>query len=237
VGDLGFQRKCLDQIARFKAAGCAVVLASHDMMLIRELCDQALWLRAGCLVAHGPPDVVTRQYESEMATETRRRTPEARPPVPTRHGTQLRVNENRFGSLEIEVVDVRLHDASGHVVSAVDSGESLTVVIDYVCHADIRTAIFGVTITREDDVVCFDTSTAQLGVAPSGPGHRRQIALEIEHLDLSGGTFYVDVGAYERTWAYAFDYHWHVYPLFIRAPASDRGVVRLKHRWQMKAPP
>ena len=50
VGDLAFQRKCLDRIAQFKAQGCSILLVSHEASLVRELCDQALWLDAGRLV-------------------------------------------------------------------------------------------------------------------------------------------------------------------------------------------
>jgi len=55
VGDLAFQRKCLQRIARFKAEGCTILLVSHDATLIQQLCDEVLWLRGGRLVAHGDP--------------------------------------------------------------------------------------------------------------------------------------------------------------------------------------
>ena len=65
VGDQSFQRKCLERIARFKANGCTIILVSHDIDVIRDLCDEALFLRAGRLIAHGPADAVTDQYLSE----------------------------------------------------------------------------------------------------------------------------------------------------------------------------
>src|SRR5438132_13144083 len=39
VGDLAFQRKCLQRIAQFKAEGCTILLVSHDATLIQQLCD------------------------------------------------------------------------------------------------------------------------------------------------------------------------------------------------------
>jgi lipopolysaccharide transport system ATP-binding protein len=62
VGDLRFQRKCLDRIVAFKADGCAILLVSHDLTLVRQLCDDVMWLRGGQVVTCGPPDEVLGQY-------------------------------------------------------------------------------------------------------------------------------------------------------------------------------
>jgi lipopolysaccharide transport system ATP-binding protein len=230
VGDLAFQRKCLQRIGQFKADGCAVVLVSHDMQLVRQLCDHVVWLGAGHVAAHGAADVVIRQYESAMDAETRRRTPQAGPPAHTPGGAELRVNENRFGSLELEIVAVRLLDAGGLVVSELDSGEPLRVAMEYVCREDIQAAIFGVSITREDDLICYETSTQAAGLTFSPPRGHGHMTLHIDQLDLARGNYFVNVGAYQRDWAYAFDHHWRAYPLAIRSAHGERGVVRLAHR-------
>jgi len=62
VGDHAFQRKCYDRIIEFKSAGCTIILVSHDTTLVREFCDEALWLSSGRLMVHGPPDVVVDKY-------------------------------------------------------------------------------------------------------------------------------------------------------------------------------
>src|SRR5918996_1296756 len=89
VGDASFQRKCLERIAQFKAAGCAIILVSHDTTLIQQLCDEVLWLRTGRIVAQGNPEMVVGQYLDELNAETRRRTPMDWPILQTRMGTEL----------------------------------------------------------------------------------------------------------------------------------------------------
>ncbi len=73
VGDLEFSRKCLKRIAQYKTDGCTIVLVSHDLEQIRQLCDMAVLLQAGRLVAHASPDVVIGRYQSEIEVETQRR--------------------------------------------------------------------------------------------------------------------------------------------------------------------
>ena len=233
VGDLAFQRKCLDRTAQFKAQGCTIVLVSHDANSIQQLCDEALWLRQGKLVAYGPADVVAGQYVAEMSAETRRRTPATRPVVRTPAGAELRVNENRFGSMEMEIVAVRLLDPAGRLVTELDSGDPLHIEIEYLASNPIPEPIFSVTISREDGLICYDTSTDGAGhhlPTVHGPG---QVTFRIERLDLIGGQYYVDVGVYEREWAYAYDYHWHVYPLIVRPTRGEKGILRPPHRWEM----
>jgi lipopolysaccharide transport system ATP-binding protein len=233
VGDLAFQRKCLDRIQEFKAQGCTILLVSHDAHSIQQLCDEALWLRRGQLVAYGPAEVVVRQYVEEMSAETRRRTPAAQPVLRTPTGAELRVNENRFGSMEMEIVAVHLLDSAGFPVTELDSGDPLHIEIEYLAPGPIPNPIFGVTISREDGMVCYDTSTDGAGhhlPIVRGPG---QISFEIERLDLIGAQYYVDIGVYEREWAYAYDYHWHVYPLIVRPTGGEKGILRPPHRWEM----
>lgn len=62
VGDRSFQRKSFDRISRFKAEGCTIILVTHDTDVVREVCDEAIWLNSGRLVLHGHPDEVVARY-------------------------------------------------------------------------------------------------------------------------------------------------------------------------------
>ncbi len=55
--------------------------------------------------------------------------------------------------------------------------------------------------------------------------------LDIERLDLRGGEYFVDVGIYEKNWEYAYDYHWHVYPLKVQSDYSFKGMLAPPHAW------
>jgi lipopolysaccharide transport system ATP-binding protein len=231
VGDLWFQRKCLQQIAQFKAEGAAIIFISHDTAQVQQLCDQVLWLRNGRIAGHGDPAEVIRRYIDDKSAELRRRTPTEWPILQTRMGTELRVQENRFGSLEAEITDVRLLNSIGVPVTAIASGEPLHVEIDYAFPRPVCSPVFSVIISREDNVNCCNINTADGLALPLVDG-RGQITLYLERLDLVGGRYYVDVGVYAPNWTYPYDYHWHVYPLLIHPTGNDQGFVRPPHRWR-----
>jgi lipopolysaccharide transport system ATP-binding protein len=67
VGDIAFQRKCLERIAAFKASGCSIVLVTHDADVVQSLCDDVVWLDGGRLVMEGPAQDVVRHYLDRMA--------------------------------------------------------------------------------------------------------------------------------------------------------------------------
>jgi lipopolysaccharide transport system ATP-binding protein len=67
VGDIGFQRKCIERINAFKAAGCSILFVSHSAKTVQELCDDVIWLSQGRVVASGTAADVVRQYSESVA--------------------------------------------------------------------------------------------------------------------------------------------------------------------------
>ena len=62
VGDAAFSVKAGQRIAQLCGKGAIVLIVSHSMQSIRELCNRCLWLGDGSLIMDGPPEVVTRAY-------------------------------------------------------------------------------------------------------------------------------------------------------------------------------
>ena len=227
VGDLSFQTKCLNRITDMKEQGCAIVLVSHDVGQVERLCDRALWLKRGTVVAYGEPAVVAGQYTMEMRSQTQQRTPN-RPSQLTAAGTELRVNENRFGSLEAEITDVRLQPQS-----ILESGDALCIAIDYQAHQPLDSAIFSISISQENGDVCLDVNTLEMGHSYIRLQERGTLKLTLDRLDLQAGQYFVDVGMYRQDWSYAYDYHWHVYPLTIESTVASKGLLKPPMRWEV----
>lgn len=227
VGDLAFQAKCHARISEMRKQGCAIVLVSHDAAQVERLCDRVLWLKHGVVNAYGEPTVVAGQYKMEMRLQTARRTP-LRPATLTSANTKLIVNENRFGSLEAEIVDVRFDP-----IPFIDSGNSLTVEIDYQTKQLIDRAIFSISITDEDGDACLDVNTSELNIPCVRIRERGTLKLILERLDLQGGRYFVNIGIFHHGWQYAYDYHWNVYPLVVNSTLHSYGILSPPRRWEV----
>jgi len=74
VGDLGFQRKCLEKIENLKREGKTIVLVSQSPDIIRKFCDRGMILKEGKVVFQGSGAEVAEEYtdmiESERLIET-----------------------------------------------------------------------------------------------------------------------------------------------------------------------
>ncbi|MCS5687948.1 MAG: ABC transporter ATP-binding protein [Acidimicrobiales bacterium] len=62
VGDAEFQKKCLGKMKSVVGEGRTVLFVSHNMAAVKSLCDRALLLDAGSVVAEGHVDEVVERY-------------------------------------------------------------------------------------------------------------------------------------------------------------------------------
>jgi lipopolysaccharide transport system ATP-binding protein len=65
VGDLSFQRRCLNRMNDVAQTGRTVIFVSHQMTAIRRLCNRTIWLEAGRIKDFGLTGEVVARYESE----------------------------------------------------------------------------------------------------------------------------------------------------------------------------
>lgn len=62
VGDAYFQEKCFKKLKDIKANGTTIVIVSHNIEQIEQICDRSLWLRDGKIVMDGPAKDVHKKY-------------------------------------------------------------------------------------------------------------------------------------------------------------------------------
>ncbi|MHB1130990.1 MAG: ABC transporter ATP-binding protein [Chloroflexota bacterium] len=69
VGDEHFKNKCLVRIQDFKSRGKTILFVSHAMETVTSLCDRAVWLDGGHVLADGPVRSVVDGYLSSMGCQ------------------------------------------------------------------------------------------------------------------------------------------------------------------------
>ena len=61
-GDEAFRNKCIHTIRALADDGRTVIFVSHDLDLVRQLCDRCLHLEGGRLLGHGPTSDILARY-------------------------------------------------------------------------------------------------------------------------------------------------------------------------------
>lgn len=62
VGDQHFQDKCLAKLAELKNSDRTIVIVTHDMNSVKELCSRAVWLFEGKIRMDDTPEKVIQEY-------------------------------------------------------------------------------------------------------------------------------------------------------------------------------
>jgi lipopolysaccharide transport system ATP-binding protein len=66
VGDMAFQRKCIDKIFQIKQSGCTILFVSHDAYQVKTICERALYLKNGAPVGYGPASDIIDMYTYDV---------------------------------------------------------------------------------------------------------------------------------------------------------------------------
>jgi lipopolysaccharide transport system ATP-binding protein len=231
VGDLGFQQKCLERIQELRSQGTAILFVTHNLEQAQQLCDRIIWLEAGREMAYGDAAEVVEAYRETAQLATRQRTPNNYPDQKAADGAVLRVNENRFGSLEIMLQQVRVLDDAGSPVEALAMGQGLRVEMAWQATKPVEEVIFSAGIIHPDNTVACEVYT------PAGRliAERGNLCVTFDRLDLPPGPYFVDVGAYPADWSGVYDLHKHVYPLLVEGESGSKGSLRPPYRWKIEA--
>jgi lipopolysaccharide transport system ATP-binding protein len=213
VGDNAFQAKCLDRILEMKRQGCAIVLISHNIEQIEQICDQALWLERGQVKAQGNPAIVVSRYAGKI-------------------NVSAELQELPQDNKRMELQAVRLLDRHLQPVAETVCGHPLRIEVDYWAREAFSNVIVNISISDDDGKIHLNnhTEAAELQVPIAlGAG---QINLVLDRLDLSGGKYYVNVGIFAPDWSDLFDYHWQQHLFYIAPTPAHQSLINPPHHWE-----
>ena len=119
VGDAEFQARCLQRIQELKRRGTTMIVVSHDLGAIEQLCDRALLFECGRIAAAGSPHDVIDAYQrlTGGAEDVRDIDAESDTPAP---GPPVRVSQ------------LTLHDPDGSSVLTATAGAPLVARVGLV---------------------------------------------------------------------------------------------------------
>jgi ABC-2 type transport system ATP-binding protein len=180
VGDESFQDKCLSKIRQFQDEGRTIVLVTHAIDLVREMCSEAAVLHHGVLEAQGKPSEVARTYRDLLSAA---------------HGSS-REEKEATGTAEIR--GITLMTAAGEAATEFDAGQPMTVEVELFATEPIEDPVFNVNIHDNSGQHIFGTNTdwrwLRIDLEP-GPARLR---IEFPLLPMRDGRFTLSVGMHSR---------------------------------------
>ncbi|MAG63085.1 ABC transporter ATP-binding protein [Candidatus Woesearchaeota archaeon] len=216
VGDMAFQKRCVDRLFDYRAAGGTLIVSSHSLYDLRQLCDEALWLDHGCMRGFGPATDLTHDYAAHCVGA-----PSASDPSAPSELTPEAPYLSRF-----ELVEGTTEGSSQRVAS----GQTLRLCIGWEDpRAERRPLSLGVTFTRQGATLQAGVATHHDGLGLLGSGG--QLELELPDLSLLAGRFSVVAHLLDEHGVHRYHERALGSPLTVTHSGHDLGLVRLAHRW------
>jgi lipopolysaccharide transport system ATP-binding protein len=235
VGDEAFQDRCLEAIRRFHQAGKTLILVSHDVASVCNICTDCLWISEGQIRAHGSPRIVVADYQasahglaaSNLATEVGN--PDLATLMPSASGEV----PDRWGSGEVEILEVDFLNMTGKASATYRAGDSLTIRVRYRAHERIDRPVFGIGINTVDNVHVTGPNTKADDLTIAAIAGEGCVTYDIRDLPLQPGEYRVSVSIYDESCTHAYDYHDRRYAFRVlpSAPGPQYGVLRLPASW------
>ena len=229
VGDEEFSQKCVAKIQEMKFRGVTLLVVTHQLDLVRNLCDRALWLDQQEMAALGDPIRVVDEYLQNVSGVVHAAEPvdETGDDAETENELQ---EEERWGSGELLLRRVALVDAAGRELVAIGAGTAVTVEMDITVREPQSDFVFGVGLFHADGTLVYGTNTDIEGFLSTRIEKDGRVRFVIPALHLVAGNYRVDAAVHTRN-GRAFDYRRGVIRFVVGARVHDTGVYRPPHEW------
>jgi lipopolysaccharide transport system ATP-binding protein len=176
VGDIRFQKKCLEKVGDVSQQGRTVVFVSHHLPSVVRLCSRAIYLDHGCLIEDGHPHSVIASYLKPEGTKQGLKEWSSLDTAPGDDTVRLRA--------------VSVTDKSKKCSDRFDIGESIGVHLKYDVLKGGATLVHGARLVNQEGVILFQVDDWNPEPREEGV---HETTLWIPGHILAEGTFYLSV--------------------------------------------
>ncbi len=262
VGDVNFQAKCFNKLREIKAQGTTIVIVSHSMGQIEQICDRTIWIHDGKIKMEGKPRDVDPAYldfmgqqrqdiaqqaqkHQEQKAQAQKEKEQKKTEDKSNDVSAAEVEANtkkaenseklkkRWGNGKARITSVKMCDASGQKKTVFSTGEQVSICLEYELIEKVQDAVFGIGIFRGDGLQCYGTNTRIEQFDKFDLTKDGNVKINIDQMNLLPGQYTLDI-AIESDDATPVDYYKESYKFEIFSSIGDVGVARLGHTWEVE---
>lgn len=204
VGDVSFQKKCFQKLREIKEAGTTIIVVSHAMGQLYDICDRLIWIDEGLIKEEGVPLEIGRHYmdsmederiarmEADKEAEKQSKSEEEK----EQYESILKIVENPFpevrrdGTREVEFCKVQVFGETQLAEKrSFSPGERCVLKLVIQSHIDISQVQLQIGIVRDDWLLCYETRK-KISITKD---NLKIIEFTFERLDLLPGDYYISL--------------------------------------------
>jgi ABC-type polysaccharide/polyol phosphate transport system ATPase subunit len=219
VGDEAFQRKCNEKFAELRSHGKTIVLVSHGLAGVQNLCDRVAWFEHGKLMKIGEPREVIESYVGTVQID--REVDEE--------------GHSRWGSGEGRITEVQLINKFGRTTTSVRTGDPATLRLHYDIAEAIERPVFGLAFNTVEGFLVSGPNSRDVDCVPEKLEGRGYVDIVFDSVRLLPRTYDLHVSIYDYNLMHPYDFRQNVLRFDVeRGPNHDQfGVASLGGKWQI----
>ena len=259
VGDANFQAKCFNKLREIKAKGTTIVIVSHSLGQIEQICERSIWIHDGQIREEGSPREVHPMYlnymgqkreeiaekeaerqaakeaavEQQQAEAAEALTEGAETPaadVVTEGAQEQAIDNKRWGNGHARITELALYDTSGKKKTIFETGSDVVLEIKYAVKKPVKDAVFGIGVFRRDGIYCYGSNTRLDKLEKFDLTQDGSVKVHLKNLMLMPGQYSFDI-AIEAEIGIPVDYYREAVDVEFYSTREDVGLVRLEHEW------
>ena len=220
VGDQDFQRKSTEKIEEFRREGRTIVVVSHSLGLVQQLCKEVIWLDKGKIRQSGLATDVISAYTGGSYAEHLERDDESR---------------ERWGAGDARINSIELLSSDEISVKHFDSDAAVKIRCQINAHVRLESPILRVRITKLNGDVVWATSTQRVSNSIRVLDGPATATLDIPKFGLLEGTYYLSASISNSTSTTEFDHcqNWLRFNVH-KTNLFDEGIVSVESSWSLE---
>ncbi len=257
VGDQAFQAKCYKVIYNFMKKGKTIIIVSHDLDTISDLCNKVIFLKDGKIVDMGKPLNIVVKYRAYIEELEKKRIIEQQSierkkifkTVIERNRKIVNGEEiikladssvsgetiKRFGSGDAEIQNIKLLDSKDREIDFCEYGDNVKIVYEVLFKKKIEEPVFGIRIKDFRGNVVYGTNT-RLNNIKTGTFKKDDLIKVIfnQKIPLIGGEYLISSAvAYKDNMTYC-DWVNDMFTINVISRKIAEGVADLNSRIEIK---
>ena len=220
VGDQDFQRKSTEKIEEFRREGRTIVVVSHSLGLVQQLCKEVIWLDKGKIRQSGLATDVISAYTGGSYAEHLERDDESR---------------ERWGTGDARINSIELLSSDETNIKHFDSDAAVKVRCQINAHVRLESPILRVRVTKLNGDVVWATSTQRVSNSIRVLDGPATATLDIPKFGLLEGTYYLSASISNSTSTTEFDHcqNWLRFNVH-KTNLFDEGIVSVESSWSLE---
>ncbi len=219
VGDVSFQRRCMEKFVEFRNEGRTIVLVTHDLASVKNLCDRAIWLEHGKVVDQGDPAELVDTYTERMLGATA-------------HSTD---GTSRRGSGEVQITTVEMFVGDDDTpVRRCRTGDRVRLRLGYQADKAVPQPVIGIEIEALGGTTVTAPTTRDVGLVPTTMRGSGAVEVVLPRIDLLPGTYDMHTSITDFNRAHVYD-HLHLamrFDVMTGKPYETGGLVTMRPEWK-----